>query len=63
MMLASRLGCPSSLKTPNKENTGLKDSQCQNGQVPLFGRQSEQLTVAKSWEFIKAMQELRDTWR
>ena len=63
MMPPSRLDCPLSLKTPNKENTGLKDSQCQNGQVPLFGRQSEQLTVAKSWEFIKAMQELRDTWR
>ena len=63
MMPPSRLGCPLSLKTPNMENTGLKDFQCQNGQVPLFGRQREQWTVAKSREFIKAMQELRDTWR
>ena len=40
----------------------LKDFQCQNGQVPLFGSQREQWTVAKSQAFVKAMQELWDTW-
>ena len=41
----------------------LKDFQCQNGLVPLFGRQREQWTAAKSQAFVKAMQELWDTWR
>ena len=41
----------------------LKDFQCQNGLVPLFGRQREQWTVAKAQAFVKALQELWDTWR
>ena len=40
----------------------LRDFQCQNGQVPLFGRQREQWAVDKSRAFVKAMQELWDTW-
>ena len=40
----------------------LKDFQCQNGLVPLFGRQREQWTVAKAQAFVKAMQDLWDTW-
>ena len=40
----------------------LRDFQCQNGQVPLFGRQREQWTVAKSRTFVRAMQDLWDTW-
>ena len=40
----------------------LKDFRCQNGQVPLFGRQREQWNVAKSQAFVKAMQEMWDTW-
>ena len=41
----------------------LKDFQCQNGQVPLFGGQREQWTAEKSRAFVKAMQEMWDTWR
>ncbi len=41
----------------------LKDFKCQNGLVPLFGGQREQWTAAKAWAFVKAMQELWDTWR
>lgn len=40
----------------------LKEFQCQNGQVPLFGRQREQWTVAKSRAFVSALQELWETW-
>ena len=40
----------------------LKEFQCQNGLVLLFGRQREQWTVAKSQAFVKVMQELWDTW-
>ena len=40
----------------------LKDFQCQNGLVPLFGRQREQWTAAKAQAFVRAMQELWDTW-
>ena len=41
----------------------LKDFQCQNGLVPLFGRQREQWTVAKAQAFVKALQEMWDSWR
>ena len=41
----------------------LRDFECQNGQVTLFGRQREQWTVAKPRTFVKAMQDLWDTWR
>ena len=41
----------------------LKDFQCQNGQLPLFGRQREQWTVAKAQAFVEATQALWDTWR
>ena len=34
----------------------LKDFQCQNGQVPLFGSQREQWTVKKARAFVKALQ-------
>lgn len=38
----------------------LKEFQCQNGLVPLFGRQREQWTIAKAQAFVKVMQELWD---
>ena len=38
----------------------LKDFQCQNGQVPLFGRGREQWTVQKAQAFTKALQGLWD---
>lgn len=41
------------LKTAN-----LRDFQCQNGQVPLFGRGREQWTVQKAQSFLKALQGL-----
>ena len=40
----------------------LRDFQCQNGQVALFGRQREQWSVKKAEAFVKAMQELWDKW-
>ena len=40
----------------------LEDFQCQNGLAPIFGRQREQWTVKKARGFVKAMQELWDTW-
>ena len=40
----------------------LREFRCQNGLVPLFGQQREQWTVAKAQAFVKAMQELWDTW-
>ena len=40
----------------------LNDFQCQNGLVPLFGRQREQWTGAKAQAFVKAMQALWDMW-
>ena len=36
----------------------LKEFQCQNGAVPLFGRGREQWTVGKARAFLTAMQEL-----
>ena len=45
------------LKTAN-----LEDFQCQNGLASVFGRQREQWTVKKARAFVKAMQELWDTW-
>ena len=36
----------------------LKDFECQNGQVPLFGPQPEQWSVKKARAFVKALQEL-----
>ena len=38
----------------------LRDFQCQNGQVPLFGRGREQWTVQKAQAFLKALQGLWD---
>ena len=40
----------------------LKDFQCQNGQLPLFGPLPEQWSVKKARAFVKALQELWDTW-
>ena len=40
----------------------LKDFQCQNGQVPLFGPQPEQWSVRKAQAFVKALQEMWDIW-
>ena len=45
------------LKTAN-----LEDFQCQNGLASVFGRQREQWAVKKARAFVKAMQELWDTW-
>ena len=39
----------------------LKDFQCQNGLVPLFGRQREQWTGAKAQAFVRTLQEMWDT--
>ena len=41
----------------------LNDFQCQNGQLPLFGPQPEQWSVKKARAFVKALQEMWDTWR
>ena len=41
----------------------LEDFQCQNGLAPVFGRQREQWIVKKARAFVKALQELWDTWR
>ena len=38
----------------------LKDFQCQNGQVPLFGQGREQWTVQKAQVFVRALQGLWD---
>ena len=38
----------------------LRDFQCQNGEVPLFGRGREQWTVQKAQAFLKALQGLWD---
>jgi hypothetical protein len=38
----------------------LKDFECQNGQVPLFGRGQEQWTQKKAQAFVKALQGLWD---
>ena len=40
----------------------LNDSKCQNGQVRLFGQGREQWTVKKARAFVKALQEMWDTW-
>ena len=40
----------------------LKDFQCQNGLVPLFGPQREQWTVKKARAFAKALQDMWNTW-
>ena len=40
----------------------LKEFQCQNGLVPLFGPQSEQWSVKKAQAFVKALQKMWDTW-
>ena len=40
----------------------LKDFKCQNGQVPLFGTGQEQWTQKKARAYVKALQELWDTW-
>ena len=40
----------------------LKDFQCQSGQLPLFGPLPEQWSVKKARAFVKALQELWDTW-
>ena len=40
----------------------LKDFQCQNGFVPLFGPGREQWSVKKARAFVKALQDMWDTW-
>ena len=40
----------------------LKDCQCQNGQLRLFGPQPEQWSVKKARAFVKALQDMWDTW-
>ena len=40
----------------------LKDFQCQNGFVPLFGSGREQWSVKKARAFVKALQDMWDTW-
>ena len=40
----------------------LKDFKCQNGQVELFGPGREQWSQRKARTFIKALQQLWDTW-
>ena len=40
----------------------LKDFQCQNGQLPLFGPQPEQWSVKKARAFVKTLQEMWDAW-
>ena len=41
----------------------LKEFVCQNGEVPLFGRGREQWSVEKARAFVRALQEMWDTWR
>ena len=41
----------------------LNDFQCQNGLVPLFGSEREQWSVKKARAFVKALQDMWDTWR
>ena len=41
----------------------LNDFQCQNGQLSLFGPQPEQWSVNKARAFVKALQDMWDTWR
>ena len=41
----------------------LKDFQCQNGFVPLFGPGREQWTLKKARAFVEALQDMWDTWR
>ena len=45
------------------KTAGLKDFQCQNGLVPLFGPQPEQWSVKKARAFVRALQEMWGTWR
>ena len=40
----------------------LRDFQCQNGQVPLFGRGREQWTAQKAQAFVKALQGAVGRW-
>ena len=40
----------------------LKDFKCQNGRVLLFGPQPEQWSVKKARGFVKALQDMWDTW-
>ena len=40
----------------------LKDFQCQNGFVPLFGPGREQWSLKKARAFVKALQDMWDTW-
>ena len=44
------------------EATQLKGFECQNGQVPLFGRGREQWSVDKARAFGRAMQHLWNKW-
>ena len=44
------------------ETAKLKGMRCQNGRVPLFGRGPEQWSADKARAFVKAMQELWNTW-
>ena len=43
-------------------NAKLKDFQCQNGRVELFGPGREQWSQKKARAFVRALQELWDTW-
>ena len=40
----------------------INDFQCQSGQLPLFGPQPELGSVKKARAFVKALQEMWDTW-
>ena len=44
------------------KKANLNDFQCQNGQVPLFGPGREQWTTDKARAFVKALQDMWDTW-
>ena len=44
------------------KTAGIKDFQCQNGLVPLFGPQPEQWSVKKARAFVRALQKMWDTW-
>ena len=40
----------------------LNDFVCQNGEVSLFGRGREQWSQKKARAFVKALQDMWDTW-
>ena len=44
------------------KTASLKDFECQNGQVPLFGPAPEQWSQKKARAFVRAMKGLSDTW-